>query len=70
MGFRLFPRFGPRRYLRRTVRLGPVRLNAGPEGFSWGLGVGRWSWNAKSKRHTVDTPGPGYWESRGRQPRG
>ena len=65
MGFRLIPRF----HLRRTLRLGPLRLNVGPEGASWGLGAGRWAWNSKSGRHTVDTPGPGYWESRGRRPR-
>ncbi len=65
MAFRLFPRFR----MRRTLRLGPLRLNAGTDGVSWGLGVGRWSWNAKSRRHTVDTPGPGYWQSRGRRPR-
>src|SRR3712207_1777113 len=69
MGFRLFPRFHPRHQLRRTFRAGPVRLNVGPDGVSWGLGAGRWSWNAKSRRHTVDTPGPGFWESRGRRPR-
>ena len=69
MGFRLFPRFHPRHQLRRTLRLGPLRLHVAPEGVSWGLGAGRWSWNSKSGRHTVDTPGMGYWESRGRRPR-
>jgi hypothetical protein len=69
MGFRLFPRLNPRHHLRRTFRLGPLRLNAGADGVSWGLGVGRWSWNAKSRRHTVDTPGPGHWQSKGRAPR-
>jgi hypothetical protein len=63
MGFRLFPRY----HLRRTYRLGPLRLHVGSGGVSWGLGVGRWSWNARSGRHTVDTPGPGRWESRGRR---
>ena len=65
MGFRVFPRV----HLRKTLRLGPLRLHIGGEGVSWVLGVGRWSWNAKSRRHTVDTPGPGYWESRGRDQR-
>jgi hypothetical protein len=65
MGFRLMPRF--RHHLRKTYRMGPLRLHVGPEGMSWGLGAGRWSWNARSKRHTIDTPGPGYWESRGRR---
>lgn len=62
MGFRLFPRFR----LRRTLRLGPLRLHFGRGGFSWGVGAGRWSWNARSRRHTVDTPGPGYWQTKGR----
>jgi hypothetical protein len=65
MAFRLFPRYR----LRRTLKLGPLRVHAGTDGLSWGLGAGRWSWNAKSRRHTVDTPGPGYWQSRGRRPR-
>jgi hypothetical protein len=63
MGFRLLPHF----HARRTFRLGPLRLNVGADGVSWGLGAGRWSWNAKSRRHTVDTPGPGYWQSEGRR---
>jgi Protein of unknown function (DUF4236) len=61
MGFRLLPRF----HARRTFRFGPLRLNVSADGVSWGLGAGRWSWNAKSRRHTVDTPGPGYWQSEG-----
>ena len=69
MGFRLFPSFHPRHHLRRTFRVGPLRLHVDGEGVSWGLGAGRWSWNARSRRHTVDTPGPGYWQSRGRHPR-
>ena len=69
MGLRLFPSFHPRHRLHRTSRLRPLRLNVGGEGVSWGLGAGRWSWDAMSRRHTVDTPGPGYWQSRGRNPR-
>jgi hypothetical protein len=67
MGFRLLPSFNPRHHLRHTVRFGPLRLHFGAEGVSWGLGMGRWSWNARTGRHTVDTPGPGYWQSRGRR---
>jgi hypothetical protein len=53
---------------RRTLELGPLRLHLTERGFSsWGLQVGRWSWNARTRRHTVDTPGPGYVESRGRR---
>ena len=65
MGFRLFRR--PGFHLRRTFRAGPLRLHVGSGGVSWGVHVGRWSWNAKTRRHTVDTPGPGYWQSRGRR---
>lgn len=45
---------------RKTVRLGPVVLHFTQRGFSsWGLSIGPWTWNAKTRRHTVDTPGPG-----------
>ncbi len=53
----------------RTLKLGPLRLHLTERGIgSWGLQVGRWSWNARSGRHTVDTPGWGYVQSRGRRP--
>lgn len=55
---------------RRTVRIGPVRLHLTERGLSsWGLQVGRWTWNARTRRHTLDTPGPGYVETRGRRRR-
>ncbi len=55
---------------RRTVRIGPVRLHFTERGLSsWGLQVGRWTWNARTRRHTLDTPGPGYVETRGRRRR-
>jgi hypothetical protein len=53
---------------RKTVRLGPVRLNFTQSGFSsWGLGVGRWSWNSRTGQQRFDTPGPGglVWGGRG-----
>lgn len=49
---------------RKTLRLGPFRLNFTQRGFSsWGLKVGPWSWNAKTRRQSLDTPGPGglHW---------
>lgn len=49
---------------RKTLRLGPLRLNFTQRGFSsWGLKVGPWSWNAKTRRQSLDTPGPGglHW---------
>ena len=60
MRFRLF----------RTLRLGPVRIHLTERGVhSWGLQVGRWSWNASSRTHTIDTPGPGYVQTGGRRRR-
>jgi hypothetical protein len=54
--------------VRKTVRLGPVRLTLSEKGFSsWGLKLGPWSWNARTRRHTIDTPGPGAFHSRGRR---
>lgn len=56
--------------MRKTLRLGPVRLNFTQRGFSsWGLGVGRWSWSARTRRHSIDTPGPGYVVLGGRRRR-
>lgn len=55
-------------HLRKTLRLGPVRIHLTERGFgSWGLQVGRWSWNARTRRHTIDTPGVGNLRSRGRR---
>ena len=54
--------------LHRTLRLGPVRIHLTERGVhSLGVAVGRWSWNARSRRHTIDTPGWGYVQSRGRR---
>jgi hypothetical protein len=53
---------------RRTLRLGPLRLHLTERGLSsWGLQVGRWSWNARTRRHTINTPGRGFVETRGRR---
>jgi hypothetical protein len=53
--------------LRKSRRLGPLKFNFTERGFSsWGLQVGRWTWNSRTRRHTVDTPGPGSFQSRGR----
>lgn len=48
-------------HLRKTLRLGPVRINLTERGFSsWGLGFGKWSWNSRTRKQTYDTPGPGF----------
>lgn len=50
----------PRFRARKTLRLGPIRLHFTQAGFSsWGIQIGWWTWNAKTDRHTIDTPGPG-----------
>ena len=55
-------------HLHRTVRLGPIRVHLTERGLSsWGVQLGRWSWNARSRRHTIDTPGWGYVQTRGRR---
>lgn len=56
--------------LRKTVRLGPVKVNFTEKGYSsWGLKVWRWTWNARTGKHTVDTPGPGSVQLGGRRTR-
>lgn len=55
-------------HVRRTTGFGPLRFTFTENGFSsWGLKVGRWSWNSRTRRHTIDTPGPGHLRSRGRR---
>ena len=54
--------------LHRTVRLGPIRVHLTERGLSsWGVQLGRWSWNARTRRHPFDTPGGGYVQTRGRR---
>ncbi|MBW0090509.1 DUF4236 domain-containing protein [Pseudonocardia sp. KRD-184] len=50
MGFRL----------RKTIPLGPLRLHLNQAGrITWGLKIGPWTWSATTRRHTLNTPGPG-----------
>jgi Protein of unknown function (DUF4236) len=50
---------------RKTIRLGPLRLNFTKHGFSsWSLRIGRWSWNSRTRAHRVDLPGPASWTSK------
>ena len=56
---------------RKTVRLGPVRLHFTERGFSsWGVRIGPWGWNAKTRKHSLDTPGFGGVTWGGRRRRG
>jgi hypothetical protein len=54
-------------HFRKNLRFGPVRVTATQNGVSWGLKVGRWSWSPRTRRHSVDLPGPVNWRSRGRR---
>ena len=49
--------------LRRSIRIGPIRLNVTEKGFSsWSIKLGRFSWNSRTRKKTFDTPGPGHVE--------
>lgn len=57
---------------RKRKPFGPFSVNMGRKGItSWGIKLGRWSWNSRTRKHRVDLPGPFHWTSRGRkrQPR-
>ena len=54
-------------YFSRSVRLGPVRLHLSRSGISWSVGIGRWSWNSRTRTQRVDLPGPFSWRSRRRR---
>ena len=47
---------------RKVYRLGPLHFNFGTKGYSsWGIKIGRWSWNSKTRKNRVDLPGPLSW---------
>ena len=46
--------------LHRTLRLGPIRIHLTERGFSsWGVQLGRWSWNARTRAAHRRHPGLG-----------
>ncbi len=50
---------------RKRLKLGPLVFNFGKNGFtSWGLKLGAWSWNSRTRAHRVDLPGPFSWRSK------
>ena len=53
-------------HFRKNVRIPPLRftLSGWPLRFSWGLKIGRWTWNPRTRRHSVDLPGPINWRSK------
>jgi len=49
---------------RKTMRFGPLQFHFGSKGFSsWGIKIGRWSWNSRTRKQRVDLPGPISWRS-------
>jgi len=54
--------------MRKQLRFGPLVINLTQHGVSSiSLRFWRWSYNFRTRKHTFDTPGPGYLQSRSRQ---
>ena len=52
-------------HFRKRMKFGPLVFNWGKSGLtSWGIKIGRWSWNSRTRRQSVDLPGPVSWRSR------
>ena len=51
-------------YFRRSINLGILRVNLSRSGTSFTWRLGPWSWNSRTRRHSVDLPGPLSWRSR------
>ena len=48
--------------MRKTLRIGPIRLYFTQHGYSsWSVKFGAWSWNSRTHRQRVDLPGPFTW---------
>jgi len=45
---------------RKTVRFGPIRWHFTQSGYTgWAIKIWRYTWNARTRRSSFDTPGPG-----------
>ncbi|MCF4123755.1 DUF4236 domain-containing protein [Antribacter sp. KLBMP9083] len=50
---------------RKRMSFGPVKFNFTQRGLSsWSLKVGPWSWNSRTKKHSVDLPGAFSWQQK------
>ncbi|WP_083884430.1 DUF4236 domain-containing protein [Nocardia higoensis] len=50
---------------RQRKSFGPLKLNFTQQGLSsWSIKIGPWSWNSRSKKNSVDLPGPLSWRQR------
>jgi Protein of unknown function (DUF4236) len=57
-------------FFRKQMRFGPLRFNFTKSGLSsWSIKIGRWSWNSRTKSHSVDLPGPMSWRSKNKASR-
>lgn len=55
---------------RKRLRLGPLVWNLGRRGLtSWGVKLGPFSWNSRSRSTSVDLPGPVNYRTRGKRGR-
>lgn len=53
---------------RKTIPLGPVKLHFTERGYSsWSLKFGPYTWNSRSRKSHIDTPGPGGFEFGGKK---
>jgi hypothetical protein len=50
---------------RKRPRLGPIQFNITEHGLtSWSLRIGPFTWNSRTRRKSVDLPGPWRWPER------
>jgi hypothetical protein len=55
---------------RQNLRLGPFVWRFSQSGYTgWGIQIGRYRWNARTGRHSFDSPGIGGWQWGGKRRR-
>lgn len=59
----------PFTFRKRIPVLPFLRLNLSKSGRSWTWHLGKWSWNSRTRRQSVDLPGPVNYQTRGRRQR-
>ena len=61
--------FMPFTFRKRVPVLPFLRLNLSKTGHSWTWHLGKWSYNTRSRRQSVDLPGPVNYQTKGRSSR-
>ena len=61
--------FMPFTFRKRVPVLPFLRLNLSKTGHSWTWHLGSWSFNTRSRRQSVDLPGPVNYQTKGRSRR-